>query len=163
MSVAENDRAAVERLLWDEIERHQVGMLTLPDGQWRHAQPMTAFVDGRDLWFFTPTDSKLALSIGAGREAVFVFQAKDLYACLSGALTLIHDEARIAKYWNAVSAAWHPGGRNDPHLTMMRLEAARAEVWSTQVGPIRFAWEIALANARKHEPQIGGRTSLQFH
>ena len=96
----------------DEAGRYalhqQVKMLTLPDGQWRHAQPMTAFVDGRDLWFFTPTDSKLALSIGTGREAVFVFQAKDLYACLSGTLTLSHDEARIALTFSAGVALQRP-------------------------------------------------------
>lgn len=163
MNIDMNDRAAVERMLWDEIERHQTGMLGIVGASAHHTQPMTAFVDGHALWFFTRTDTELARGVGEGRDAIFVFQAKDLYACLSGELTLSHDEARIAKYWNAVVAAWHPHGKDDPHLTMMRLECCDAEVWASQGGPMKFAWEIAIANARKHEPHLGGRANLRFH
>ena len=37
------------------------------------------------------------------------------------------------------------------------LDARDAEVWCSQAGPVTFAWEIAKANARKHEPHLGGR------
>ena len=165
MSIDINDRAAVERLLWDEIERHQVGMLGVMGASAHHAQPMTAFVEAEDgrLWFFTRADTELARQIGEGHPAMFVFQAKDLQACITGDLTLRHDEARIAKYWNAIVAAWHPYGKDDPRLTMMCLDCRDAEVWVSQAGPMKFAWEIAVANARKHEPHLGGRANLHFH
>ncbi len=163
MNLDMNDRTAVERRLWDEIERHQVGMLGIVGADVHHTQPMTAFVEGHDLWFFTRADTDLARRIGEGHEAIFVFQAKDLYACLSGELTLSHDEDRIARYWNAVAAAWHPQGKDDPLLTMMRLACREAELWITDGGPMRFAWEIAMANARKHEPHLGGKANLRFH
>ena len=165
MNIDMNDRAAVERKLWDEIERHQIGMLGLMNVASRRMQPMTAFVerDREQIWFFTRTDTELARHIVDAREATFVFQHKDLQACISGELSLEHDEARIAKYWNAVVAAWHPRGRDDPQLTMMRLRCRDAEVWLSEAGPVTMAWEIAVANARKHEPHLGGRASLHFH
>ena len=94
---------------------------------------------------------------------MFIFQQRDLQACIAGVLSLSHDEERIAKYWNAVIAAWYPQGRDDPNLTLLRLDCSDADVWISQVGPARFAWEIAKANATKHEPQLGGRANLHFH
>ena len=163
MSIDMNDRAAVERKLWDDIERHQTGMLGLADGP--ILQPMTAFVEreGERLWFFARTDTALTRRIGEGAEGLFVFQQRDLQAAITGHLKVQHDEARIAKYWNAVAAAWHPQGKTDPRLTLICLDARDAEVWCSQAGPVTFAWEIAKANATKHEPHIGGKANLHFH
>lgn len=163
MSIDMNDRAAVEHRLWDDVERHQVGMLGLV-GSGDH-QPMTAFVEREheQIWFFTRADTDLARQIAEGREAMFVFQHKELQACILGELTLRHDEARIAKYWNAVVAAWYPQGKDDPRLTMLCLDCRDANVWLSQAGPVKFAWEIAVANATKHEPHLGGRANLHFH
>jgi len=160
-----NDRVAVERRLWEEIEKHQTGMLGVTGGAPHHTQPMTAFVEPerKQIWFFTRTDTDLAREIAEGRTAMFVFQQKDIQACIAGELTLQHDPARIEKYWNAVVAAWYPAGKDDPRLTLLCLDCDDAQVWISQSGPARFAWEIAKANATKHEPQVGGRANLDFH
>ncbi len=167
MNIDMNDRIAVERRLWDEIERHQVGMLGVVGvgvGA-HHTQPMTAFVEPEreQIWFFTRADTELARRVGEGHGAMFVFQQKEMQACIFGELTLQHDPARIARYWNAVVAAWYPQGTGDPRLTMMRLECMDAEVWISQAGPMKFAWEIAKANATKHQPDLGGKANLHFH
>lgn len=158
------DRAQVERRLWDEIERHHTGMLGLV-GSNAHFQPMTAFAEPETgaLWFFTRDDTDLARDVAAGAEAMFVFQQKEIQACIGGALVRDHDRARIDKYWNAVVAAWYPDGKDDPHLTLLRLDAADAAVWITDAGPVKFAWEIAKANASGQAPELGGRADLSFH
>jgi general stress protein 26 len=164
MPTAIKDPAAVEGRLWEEIERHQTGMLGLVGGS-AHFQPMTAFVD-RDaerIWFFTRADTDLARQIAAGHPAMFVFQQRDLQACIGGELTLSHDRARMDKYWNAVVAAWYPGGKDDPNLTLIRMQCADAQVWISEGGPVRFAWEIAKANATHRPPQVGGAQTLNFH
>jgi general stress protein 26 len=165
MNIDMNDRAAVEQKLWDEIEKHDTGMLGIVGAAPHHTQPMTAFPEPEhgQIWFFTRTDSDLARGIGEGQTAMFVFQQKDIQACIAGQLTLQHDPARIDKYWNAVVAAWYPGGRSDPKLTLLRLDCDDAQVWISQAGPAKFAWEIAKANATKHTPNLGGRTNLDFH
>lgn len=165
MIIDMNDRAAVERKLWDEIEKHDTGMLGIVGGAPHHAQPMTAFPEPEhgQIWFFTRTDTDLAREVTDGKAAMFVFQQKEIQACIAGQLTLQHDPARIDKYWNAVVAAWYPGGKSDPKLTLLRLDCDDAHVWISQAGPAKFAWEIAKANAMKHAPDVGGRANLDFH
>jgi general stress protein 26 len=160
-----NDPAAVERRLWDEIEKDQVGMLGVVGRSAHHLQPMTAFVEpaANRLWFFTRNDTDLVDEIGAGHPAMFVFQQRDLRACIGGRLTVAPDRQRMDRYWNAVVAAWYPKGKDDPHLTLLRLDCDDAQVWISQAGPMRFAWEIAKANATGHTPDLGGRTEVRFH
>ena len=165
MSADVKNPADIEHRLWDEIERHQVGMLMLVGGSPQHAQPMTAFVerDRRRIWFFTRTDTELAKQVGIGQRAMFAFQQRDLQACLSGQLHLQHDRERMDKFWNAVVAAWRPEGKKDPRLTLLSMDCEDADVWVSNAGPVKFAWEIAKANATRHPPDLGGRTHLDFH
>ena len=160
--------ANVERRLWNEIEKHHIGMLGLVGGEPQHFQPMTAFLDRADnnkLWFFIYKDAALAENAGAaGGEAMFVFQdGREFYACVGGTLRVQYDRGRMDKYWNAHLAAWYPQGKDDPRLSMLSLETRDAEVWVTQGGPVRYAWEIAKANVTHETPDVGGRTHLNLH
>lgn len=164
MNIDIKDRAAVERRLWNELQNIQVGMLGLTGGS-RRFQPMTAFVEpeARQLWFFTRDDTEFAAELATAHQAVFVIQSKDIHACLGGALIVRHDRARMDRYWNAVVAAWYPAGKDDPHLTLLRLTVEDAEVWLSEGGPVKFAWEIVKANATRSTPDVGGHTRLDFH
>lgn len=165
MSIEPKDQAAVETRLWNEIETHNTGMLGVTGGAAHHTQPMTAFVERKtnQIWFFTRTDTELAREIAEGRSAMFVHQQKDFQACIAGQLTLQHDPDRINRYWNAVVAAWYPGGKEDPKLTMLCLDCDDAQVWISESGPVKFVWEIAKANATHKTPDVGGSASLNFH
>jgi general stress protein 26 len=160
------DQAAVQTRLWDEIEKHRIGMLGLMGGAPQHFQPMTAFLERADnkLWFFIYKDADLADAAAGGGEAMFVFQeGRQFYACIGGTLRVQFDRERMDKYWNAHVAAWYPEGKEDPRLTMLCLDARDAEVWVTEGGPIRYAWEVAKANATSTTPDVGGHTSLNLH
>jgi general stress protein 26 len=165
MSADLKNPADVEHLLWDEIEKRQVGMLMLVGGPAQHAQPMTAFVerDRRKLWFFADTDRVLTGNVGLAQHAMFIWQQPDLQACIGGQLSVQHDGARIDRYWNAVVAAWHPRGRKDPTLTLLSMDCEDALVWLSTAGPVRAVWEIAKANAMRREPNIAATTHLTFH
>jgi general stress protein 26 len=161
-----NDRAAVETRLWDDIEKRQTGMLGIVGSAPQHFQPMTAFLERGEsrIWFFTYKDTDLAEATAEGAQAMFVVQdERKLYACIGGVLRTQHDRERMDRYWNATVAAWYPEGKDDPRLTMLCFEASDAEVWIQEAGPARFAFEVAKANATKTTPDLGGRTSLNFH
>lgn len=162
------DQATVQTRLWDEIDKHHIGMLGLMSGEPQHFQPMTAFLDRAEnkLWFFIYKDADLAESVGAGGgEAMFVFQeGRQFYACLGGVLRVQYDRERMDNYWNAHVAAWYPEGKDDPRLSMLCLDARDAEVWIADGGPIRYAWEVAKANATSSTPNVGGgHTHLNLH
>ncbi|RAK58867.1 hypothetical protein DJ021_03150 [Phenylobacterium hankyongense] len=165
MTTDTHDRAAVETRLWDEIEKHRTGMLGVVGGEPQHFQPMTAFLErgNGEIWFFTYRDSDLARAAGSGAPSMFVFQLKDIQACIGGRLSDAHDVDRMDKYWNPVVAAWYPKGRDDPRLTMLRLDCDDAQVWISEAGPARFAWEITRANATHRTPDLGGSAHLDLH
>jgi general stress protein 26 len=160
-----HDPAAVQTRLWDEIEKRRTGMLGLMSDN-QHFQPMTAFLDreAQQIWFFTYNDTDLAQAIASGGgHAMFVFQEKDLQACIGGRLSLSHDPERMARYWNPMVAAWYPEGKEDPRLTLLRFDCEDAQVWLTEAGPVRYFFEVAKANATKSRPDLGERRDLNFH
>lgn len=165
MTTDTTDLAAVQDRLWHEIKtRGGTGMLGLTvSGQ--HFQPMTAFVEreaGR-MWFFTHKGADLVYDIGKGASAMFVFQADDLQACIGGGVTPTFDRDRMNRYWSPMVAAWYPEGKDDPALTMLRMDCVDAEVWISDPRLTKFAWEIAKANTTHQPPDLGGRAHIEFH
>ncbi|WP_293903354.1 pyridoxamine 5'-phosphate oxidase family protein [Phenylobacterium sp.] len=163
MSDKTHSQADVAHKLWKAIEHHRTGMLGV-SGDSHHFQPMTAFGEPEThrIWFFTSKDSDLAESAGGGAEAMFHFQSREVYACIDGRLSVDHDRARIDKYWNASVAAWYPGGKDDPNLTLLRLDSADAAVWLVDGGLVKYVLEVAKANASKTIPDVGERRDLNF-
>ena len=162
----DHSEAELQERLWKEIEKARYGMLGLVgQAPAHHFQPMTAFCekDGGQLWFFTRNDTDLAKDIGDGASAMFIFQADDLQACIGGAVTPTFDRERMDRYWNPMVAAWYPEGKDDPALTMLRMDCVDAEVWISDAGPTKFAWEIAKANTTHQLPDLGGRAHIEFH
>lgn len=157
-------RTEAQDRLWDAVEKHQIGMLGLV-GDGHHFQPMTAFLEREtnQLWFFTYDDTDLARSAQGGGTAAFIFQTREVQACIDGTLGLERDRTRMDRYWNAHVAAWYPEGKDDPRLTMLRLDCTEAAVWIAEVGPVRYAWEIARANAQGRTPDVGERRDLNLH
>jgi general stress protein 26 len=169
----DSNTAQAQARLWKEIEHQRLGMLGLvgpaPGRAFHPApfQPMTAFAEPADgqIWFFTRKDSDLAVHVADGSaEAMFVVQAKDqkFQACVSGRLETRHDGVRIDRYWSPIVAAWFPDGKDDPSLTLLRLETRDAAAWITEVGPVRFAWEIARANLAHVQPDLGRHAEIDL-
>jgi general stress protein 26 len=98
-----------------------------------HARPMTAqFENDRSpIWFFASTDNVLVKSLPNGDSAIATFASKghDLFATLHGRLSLDNDRATIDRFWNRYVAAWFGGGKDDPKLALLRLDAEHAEIW----------------------------------
>jgi general stress protein 26 len=160
------DKAAVEHRLWEEIATSRFGMLATIERVQDHFQPMTAYCEpesGR-IWFYARNDSDIAAEAQGGAEAMFVFVSKDqkLQASIRGELRTTLDLLHRDKFWNATVAAWFAKGKDDVNLTMLCLDCQDTQVWISDVGGLRFGWEIARANLTGNEPNIGGRVSLDL-
>lgn len=46
---------------------------------------------------------------------------------------------------------------------MLCLEVADAQVWISEGGPLKFAFEIAKANATGQTPDVGGSRRIDLH
>ena len=123
----------LEQKLWKAIHSDRTLMLGLDGVEDGHARPMTAQIEGDKgpLWFFTAKDSALVQKLSEGHRAFAAFSSKghDLFASIKGNLSLSTDRAVIDRLWNPFVAAWYEGGKDDPKLALLRLDAEHAEIW----------------------------------
>lgn len=120
--------------LWDKIKDVRVAMLTTTeqDGSLR-SRPMytqQAEFDG-DLWFFTADDSGKVAEIRADSDVNLAYaEPKDSrYVSVSGKAELVKDRAKIDELWSPMLKAWFNGGKDDPHLALLRVRVSEAEYW----------------------------------
>ena len=125
--------AEIEARFWKALESDRTVMLALVDVDDGHARPMTAQAENRrgPIWFFTAKDTGIVRGLGANHRAVATFASKghDLFATVHGTLSLDQDKATIDRLWNPFVAAWFEGGKQDPKIALLRLDAERAEIW----------------------------------
>lgn len=156
--------AEAEKEFWKSLKESNTGMLGLDQPGYHH-QPMTGFGEPETgaIWFFTRTDTDFARDVaaggpGGGQPGMFCYQAKDqkVQACIHGVLSVDPDRARIDRYWNPVVAAWYPEGKDDPNLTLIRLDAEDGRVWVSDKGALGFGYQVLKANLTKTTPDAGG-------
>jgi general stress protein 26 len=127
----------IEAKFWKALKSDLTMMLGLDGVEDGHARPMTAQLDGErsPIWFFTSKDNaivqKLGQGGGQGNRAIATFSSKghDIFATVHGTVSLDNNRATIDKLWNRFVAAWFEGGKEDPKLALLRLDAERAEIW----------------------------------
>ncbi len=131
--------------LWNSLSSDGVVMLGLTGGQESHKRPMAARIhDGDDsaVWFFSDNTTALAKALssgGAAAEACYAARGHDFFACAHGKLTIDNDPVVINALWNGAIAAWYPGGKADPRLTLLRFDPMEAEIWEADAGLVASA------------------------
>lgn len=125
--------AELEAKFWKALKSDMTVMLGLDGVEDGHARPMTAqFEEDRSpIWFFASTDNGIVEKLPQGNRAIVAFADKghDLFATLHGSLSIDRDRATIDRLWNPYVAAWYEGGKDDPKLVLLRLDAETAEIW----------------------------------
>lgn len=158
------DPAELREQLFHEIKKRRTGMLGLVGAD--HMQPMTAFCEegGGPIWFYCRKDNDLISQSAGGKPAMMCLVTGDdsFIACIGGTLQEDYDRERIARFWNPVAGAWFPDGKDDPNLTLLRLDPVDAQVWVSHANPLRFGFEIVKANVTKTLPDAGDTAHLQL-
>jgi general stress protein 26 len=123
----------LEAKFWSALKSDRTMMLGLDGVEDGHARPMTAQIEKErgPIWFFTVTDNAIVQQLEHGNRAIATFTSKghDLFATVHGPLSVDTDPAVVDRLWNRFVAAWYEGGRDDPKLTLLRLDAQQAEIW----------------------------------
>jgi general stress protein 26 len=118
---------------WKALGSDRTMMLGLDGVEEGHARPMTAQIeeDRGPIWFFTARDNAIVQALSQSDRAIATFASKghDLFATVHGRVSLDTDRATIDRLWNRFVAAWFEGGKDDPKLALLRLDAERAEIW----------------------------------
>lgn len=155
-----------EKLIWDELDDVQAGMLSLESNPFG-LQPMSPNLDiaTKSIWFYTRKTTDLARAIQPGASAIFcvVGEDHDFHAVLRGPIEINPDPRRINEYWNSVVEAWYEHGKDDPELTMLHFQPRECNFWASTGNVLTFGWEIAKANMDPDkEPDVGVHKHIEF-
>jgi len=126
--------AEIKEKFWKALKSDMTVMLGLDGARDGNTQPMTAQIEGDEggpIWFFAADDNSLIDAMGTTHRAIVTFADKghDLFASISGDLSVDTDRAVVERLWNPFVAAWYDGGKDDPKLRLLRLDAERAKIW----------------------------------
>jgi general stress protein 26 len=154
--------------LWEKIEDVRVAMMTTvdTDGSLR-SRPM--WTQGDDfagsLWFFVSNQASAARALGVDPRVELTYAAtdKDLYVSVTGRGELVDDKAKARELWNTYAEAWFPGGVDDPHLELLRVDVERAEYWEDKKPKVVQFAEIVLGAVTGTPPKSGEKRELDFH
>ncbi len=134
MADAPKTRDDAIRKVGELIKDIKIAMLTTAgaDGCLR-SRPMAtqqAEFDG-DLWFFTSDASPKADEIRNESHVNLSYAAPDenCFVSVSGKATLVKDRAKVDELWNPMYKAWFPEGKDDPNLTLLKVEVDQAQYW----------------------------------
>ena len=123
----------LETKFWKDLKSDMTVMLGIDGVEDGHTRPMTAQLDGErgPIWFFTSNDNALVTELNQSARAIATFTSKghDLFATVHGSLSIDRNRATLDKLWNRFVAAWYEGGKDDPKLRLLRLDAEKAEIW----------------------------------
>lgn len=157
--------AELEQRLWKELGHERIVMLGLIGGEPHHMQPMAGYGDPETgvIWFYTKTSTDLYKQTGESHDANVCIMAKDMefQASIHGKLSPSHDQSKIDEYWSSYVSAWYPQGKDDPELTLMRLDAADSRVWVSK-GGLGYPLAIAKANRTHTIPDVGGKADVDL-
>ena len=94
--------------------------------------------DEGHLWFLTSRKSDVVGEVHAHPAICLTYgsKAKNTYLSVSGEAQEIHDQAKISELWSPMHGVFFSGGRDDPDLTLLRLDVETAEYWD---GPTSWA------------------------
>ncbi|MGH8078026.1 MAG: pyridoxamine 5'-phosphate oxidase family protein [Lysobacter sp.] len=129
-----SERAEQIRRLAELIKDVRIAMLTTirPDGRLvsRPLGTQEVEFDG-DLWFVTSADSAKVAEIGANPHVnvSYASTSANTFVSVSGRAEIIDDRAKANRLWSPSMKMFFPGGKDDPNLRLIRVEADTAEYW----------------------------------
>lgn len=123
---------APDTKLHDLLNEFDVGMLVTrtPDGSLR-GRPMALAAADSDgtLWFATDRHSGKVDELEQDRHVAVTLQSKAKFVSLSGTARTVDDRAKLSQLWKAEWKVWFPGGKDDPNVTLLRVDGTAGEYW----------------------------------
>jgi general stress protein 26 len=145
--------------LRDLLDEFGVGMLVTraADGSLR-ARPMAlaeAEPDGT-LWFATDRHSGKMDELERDGNVVVTLQSKAKFVSLSGTARGVDDRAKLSSLWKAEWKVWFPGGKDDPNITLLRVDGTAGEYWDNSgVSGLKYLIEAGKALLNGERPSVG--------
>jgi general stress protein 26 len=115
-----------------------------------------------ELWFFTQDPSHKTEQIAANDQVNVAFSSDHGWVSISGSASVTHDQGLIDTFWNSHAEAWFDGGRDDPAVALLRVQADSAEYWTVEDPKLVTAVKYAKARLTGQQPDLGENASLEL-
>ncbi len=145
-----------QKHLYDLLQNFDTAMLvTAPSAGDLGARPMSVAElkpDG-DVYFATSLSSPKLAEIQAQPQVLVTFQSSSQYAAVKGVAHVLRDRATIDRLWSEAWRVWFPGGKDDPSLCVLRVDATEAEYWDNKgVQGLKFVVNSLRALVQQKHP-----------
>jgi len=99
------------------------------------------------LWFLSALDSNKNMEIQQDEKVQLIFSSPSGSHFLSvyGEADIYTDEKSIEKAWTPLAKAWFKDGKDDPHLSVIRVYPLDVYYWDTKDGKMISLIKIAAA------------------
>jgi general stress protein 26 len=145
--------------LWNKIKHIKTAMLVSQDGEILRARPMYMVQKtfSGTLYFYTGFNSQKADEIrdNAMVNVSFADEEHKIFVSLSGHAVMSKDSQLVEEFWSPAVAAWYPGGKEDPNVGLIVINAVQAEYWETTANAMVTLFEYVKANVTGTPPDIG--------
>jgi general stress protein 26 len=92
--------------------------------------------DDGNLWFLSASDSHKNRELAADARVQLYFQGSPHsdFLQLNGKATVSRDRAKIEELWGPLVKNWFTGGKDDPRITVIKVEPEEGYYWDTKHG-----------------------------
>lgn len=155
-----------QKHLYELLKDFSTAMLVSRDAAGHlHARPM-AVADLRpdaDAYFATSVESPKVAEIQNAPDVMISFQGKSQFATVTGTASIVRDRALIDKLWSEAWRVWFPGGKDDPNLVLIKVDAQEGEYWDNSgLNGLRYAFEGLKAVVKGERPQTDSDTHAKL-
>lgn len=123
---------AKQENLYELLKGFSTGMLVSRQANDQmQARPMSVaeLRSDADIYFATSLESPKITELAANPECTVTFQSSSTYAVINGRAEVVKDRALIDRLWSEAWRVWFPGGKDDPTLCLLKVDAKDAEYW----------------------------------
>ena len=144
--------------LYELLKDFSTAMLvTQSGGTGMHGRPMAIaqLKPDADTYFASSTDSPKVAEIQANPNVLVLFQSSAQFACVSGTASIVRDRALIEKLWMKEWSVWFPGGKDDPTLCLVKVDATAGEYWDNSgTAGLSYVFEGLKAWIKREKPKL---------
>lgn len=112
-----------------------------------HSRPMgTTEVDENGyIWFFSEHNSEKIKDIERNPNVCVCYSDPNAntYVCVMGEASVVNERQKIEEHWSPALKVWFPNGKEDPNLTLIKINAHEAEYWDSSSSKIVVLFNMA--------------------
>jgi general stress protein 26 len=140
-----------------------------PAGELRSRPMAVAKIEpGGCMWFLTERHSGKIEEIARDDHVNVAMQSERKFVSISGRAAAVDDSRKVAELWNESWRVWFPGGKDDPTLTLLKVQGETGEYWDNSgASGIKYLIEAGKAYLSgekprqvESDPQVHGKVML---